>query len=277
MKWMQNVMVGLLFFGALSIVAHFTVFSESGPFAKRGQQIVLFFENADGIKIGSKVTVLGVPTGTVVNVALVPVDRDNKRVEVNSSVLAGQIVAVVIEVKQDIIFFENYKVAIKSESLLSGKLVAIDPGSERDPENKKEFKILKIFKISALKLSEKNTTALQEELIARKRSLSSADTAAFVDLKGETSGDPIAGITQLIEDNRDNIRVTFDNIAQITYKINNGRGTIGRLINDDELHRNTETLLTDAQIVLKELRESLEDTREQAPVTSFIRAALTAF
>ena len=81
----------------------------------------------------------------------------------------------------------------------------------------------------------------------------------------------------MISENRRNVRETIENIRSITGKINNGNGTLGLLVNDDELHANANTLVTDAQTVVNELRESLEDTREQAPVTSFVRAALTAF
>ena len=56
----------------------------------------------------------------------------------------------------------------------------------------------------------------------------------------------------------------------ITEKIDTGQGTLGKLINENRVHDSTDGLI-------KELRDAIEDTREQAPVTSFIRAALTAF
>ena len=57
---------------------------------------------------------------------------------------------------------------------------------------------------------------------------------------------------------------------EISDKINYGQGTIGKLINKDNIHAQTDQLV-------KELRETIEDAREQAPITSFIKAALTAF
>jgi phospholipid/cholesterol/gamma-HCH transport system substrate-binding protein len=63
---------------------------------------------------------------------------------------------------------------------------------------------------------------------------------------------------------------TISNIKSITQKIDEGKGTLGKLINDNRVHENTDGLI-------KELRDAIEDTREQAPITSFIRAALTAF
>lgn len=275
-KLLQNLVVGTLFFGALAIVAHFTIFSESGPFASRGKQMVLYFSNADGIKVGSRVTVLGVPSGSVIDVALVPVDAENHRVPPDSPNRVSHKVAVTIELKQDVIFYENYRVAIKGESLLSDKMVAIDPGFAIDSRNGHRYARVDIFSVSAQELKEHKTTALEEELRHRETSVQRGEKP-FVDLQGEAASDPVAGISELIEENRVNVRRTLDNIASITGKINRGEGTIGHLVNDDDLHRNANTLLSDAQVVVKELRESLEDTREQAPVTSFLRAALTAF
>lgn len=274
MKLLQNLLVGLLFFGALAIVGHFTIFSTSGPFASQGSNMVLYFDNADGIKAGSKVTVLGVPSGSVADVALVPVDKENRVVPYNSPETVGQRVAITVELRRPVVFYKNYAVAIKSESLLGGKLVAIDPGTALDRKTQKPFERVEIKAYSPQDLANLDTTALDQEM---KRRALSPQMAAFTDLQGTTAGDPVAGLAEILEDNRGNVKRTLDNLAQITDKVNNGKGTVGRLINDDELHRNASTLLTDAQIVIKELRESLEDTREQAPVTSFIRAALTAF
>ncbi len=274
MKWIQNILVGLLFFGALAIIGHFTIFSSSGPFAASGSRMVLYFDNADGIKEGSKVTVLGVPAGSVSDVSLVPVDKDNRVVPFQSPATVGQRVAITIEVRRPVVFYRNYAVAIKSESLLGGKLVAIDPGTAIDRKTQKSFDRMEIPSYTPDELKRQSTTALELEM--KRRSLA-PQLAALNDLQGTTTGDPVAGLAEILEDNRGNVKRTLENIAQITDKINTGRGTVGRLINDDELHRNASTLMTDAQVVIKELRESLEDTREQAPVTSFIRAALTAF
>ncbi len=82
--------------------------------------------------------------------------------------------------------------------------------------------------------------------------------------------DPISSITKLIEENRTNIFMAIKNIRSITDKLNRGKGTLGQLLNKDKVH-------SDAGDLVKDIRDAIEDTREQAPVTSFIRAALTAF
>lgn len=89
-------------------------------------------------------------------------------------------------------------------------------------------------------------------------------------LKGLSAGDPLQLLAELISENREDIRMTIKNVRNFSESINSRTGTIGKLLHEDELHENTNRLIL-------ELRETVEDAREQAPVTSFIRAALTAF
>lgn len=130
--------------------------------------------------------------------------------------------------------YENYDIRIKSQAALGGKKVTIFPGYPIDEEGN-EY----------------------------------ASMAEFKNLNG-TLDDPFDSIGKLIEDNRENIAIAIQNFREISEKINYGQGTIGKLINKDNIHTQTDQLV-------KELRETIEDAREQAPITSFIRAALTAF
>ncbi len=154
--------------------------------------------------------------------------------EVESIELSGHQVKVKLSMFNRFSLYENYEIYIKNESALGIKGVSIFPGSPTDSTGRSYIEV-------------------------------GADTL----LVGRLD-DPFNSITRLVEDNRDNIRVTIQNLRQITDKINAGQGTLGKLINDDKVHSDTGKLV-------KELREAIEDSREQAPVTSFIRAALTAF
>lgn len=130
--------------------------------------------------------------------------------------------------------YSNYKISIRSESALGGRYVSIDPGKR----------------------------IIGNQLVEELRE--------FDALEGQAFGDPLALLSELITENRDNVFNTIKNIRSITEKIDAGQGTLGKLINENKVHDNTDGLI-------KELRDAIEDTREQAPVTSFIRAALTAF
>lgn len=148
--------------------------------------------------------------------------------------LAGHQVMVKLEMFNRFPLYENYTIDIRIESALGGKGISIYPGSPADAAGK-------VYN----------------------------EVTDFHNLEGGVD-DPLYAITKIIEENRDNVRASILNIKQITDKINNGQGTLGKLITEDSIH-------SDAGKLVKDLREAIEDSREQAPVTSFIRAALLAF
>ena len=162
-------------------------------------------------------------------------------------------VVVKLKLYNNFTLYKNYRIMIQSESALGGKFISVFPGS-------KEIE-----------------GVVQETIDINKN------------LKGQSTGDPIAMLSELLAYNRDNIDLTiknikefteainskgigntFNNLESITAKINRGQGTLGKLINDKGMHSNTDSLI-------KDMRDAIEDTREQAPITSFIRAALTIF
>jgi|SRR5579883_247124 len=67
-----------------------------------------------------------------------------------------------------------------------------------------------------------------------------------------------------------NAEKTTGQLAELTEKVNKGQGSLAKIVNDDALFRETKALL-------KELRESVEDLREQAPINSFIGVVFSAF
>ncbi len=143
-------------------------------------------------------------------------------------------VLVTLKMHIDFLLYENYKIKIKNETALGGKYISIYPGTKYEDN-----------RIIALKENRTN-------------------------LRGEGSGDIFGEITDFIAENRANIYKSIRNIRDITSKINTGKGTIGKLVNENKIYNNTDDLV-------KEVRETIEDSREQAPITSFIRAALLAF
>lgn len=168
--------------------------------------------------------------------------NESDKVKING-VLAGTVksvdiidyrVIVTLKVFKRFVMYENFQISIRSEAALGGKHVNIFLGTPADTSGKKF-------------------------MVVEERT----------DLPGKVE-DAINSITELVEENRGNLYSSLKNIKDITEKINSGQGTIGQLINNDTIHKNTDDLV-------KELREAIEDSREQAPVTSFIRAALLAF
>lgn len=260
MQALRYAIVGALFVSSLVVVAYFTILTDGGPLQKKGVEAIIYFPNAEGIKIGNRVTVHGVPYGYVSKVDLVQIDENGNLLK-KGKIGFGTKVEITLALKGPIKIYENYEATIKNESLLSGRIIALDPGSRyaRDPKT----------------MEMDSTTG--EFLVLSDYTIETTKKSSAPPLKGKVTEDPLVSLSELIAENRADIRKTFMNISSITGKINNGEGSLGRMINENEMHKNVNTTLTDAQIVLRELREGMEDLREQAPVTSFIRAALSAF
>ena len=60
------------------------------------------------------------------------------------------------------------------------------------------------------------------------------------------------------------------NIEEITRKINQGDGTVARLVNDDDLYKEIQRTISDA-------RAALDDLRETSPITTFSSVFFGAF
>ncbi len=143
-------------------------------------------------------------------------------------------VLVKLKMYHKFMLYENYKIKVRYETMLGGRFVGIDPGNAI--KDGKRFAIVE----------------------------------SRANLKGDSMIDALAELSDLIAENRVNVYKTIKNIAEITTKINSGKGTLGKLVNENKVYNNADDLI-------KELRETMEDAREQAPITSFIRAALLAF
>jgi phospholipid/cholesterol/gamma-HCH transport system substrate-binding protein len=87
----------------------------------------------------------------------------------------------------------------------------------------------------------------------------------------EEARDAVAALGKVVdEDTAKSLKKTIGNIEEITAAIREGRGTVGQLVMDRQL-------INEAQRLIVELRESVEDVREQAPINAFIGAVFAAF
>jgi phospholipid/cholesterol/gamma-HCH transport system substrate-binding protein len=157
---------------------------------------------------------------------------------VNNVYLQNRLVIVEMKMYEKVTFYENYSIRIRQESLLSGKFVSLDTGTPYSGSRQN----------LAIDLS--------------------------TPLRGEQPSDLFALVEDVISENRSDIRMSVNNIRDIssnlkdvTGKIRRGEGTIGKLINEDQTQGVKE--------LVKEVRDTVEDAREQAPITSFIRSILT--
>ncbi len=70
----------------------------------------------------------------------------------------------------------------------------------------------------------------------------------------------------------DNAEVMTDNLADIVYKVNNGQGSLGRLLNNDQLARNLEGTVASAKQTVQSIKKSSDGFSEnmQAAKSNFL-------
>jgi phospholipid/cholesterol/gamma-HCH transport system substrate-binding protein len=218
MTKLNEFIVGIVFFLAMGILAYYTIVRSDIFDTRTYYSGTVIFNDVEGLALGNKVLVNGVDAGTVTAIDLMSDGR----------------ITVSFKLFKIFNIYENYRIVLKNQTALGGRIIVIYPGSPG--ENGSIF----------------------------------ATADSINNLAGITIGDPLTKISEVIDENREGIKVAIENFSEFSEKINKGNGTIGKLVNKDTLHEDTGNLI-------KELRDTVEDTREQAPVTSFIRAALTAF
>lgn len=218
MSRLNEFVVGVVFIFAMSVLGYFTIVRGDLLDKREYYPCTVIFDDVEGLTVGTKVLINGVESGTVTSIDLMP----------------DSMVIVTLKLYRYFTLYENYKIVLKNQSTLGGKVITVNPGNAES-----EGRLYEVV-------------------------------GSMKDLHGHSISDPLAKISELIDENRDNIKVAITNLKEFSEKINKGEGTIAKLVNEDTLHDQTNKLI-------RELRDTVEDSREQAPVTSFIRAFLTAF
>lgn len=157
---------------------------------------------------------------------------------VTSVAIEGSKVAVNFKFVSDTPFYENYTIRIRQESIMMGRYLEVYPGT---PMTKNKPNKIVSPSDPIYGLAPTDVLALFEDILSENRS----------DLRASVS----------------NMKEMSASLKDVTEKINTGKGTLGKLVNEDQTQ--------DAKDLIKEVRDTVEDAREQAPITSFIRTVLT--
>lgn len=126
-----------------------------------------------------------------------------------------------------------------------------------------------------------------QEVLANTRALT-ADLRRIVDenearlervvISFETFSDDLATLTQenresvagLVENFRhasESLNASLDALARLSANLEQGEGTLGRLVASDDLYTDLDATLVEARAALREIRRAAEETQEQVPAT----------
>lgn len=276
----KEIKVGILAISGLALAYFGFNYLKGNSLLNKGKTYYSVYYNVNGLHVGSKVIVNGFPVGKVKDLTILP-ERQNM-------VLAEYIV-----IDETIQLSKDSKAEILSIDLFGSKAINLIMGNSREMTSKGDT--LAGVEAKGM-LDEVNDRIMPYEdklqviianvdtvlegvkvTIASLNSLIEAEKGKV----GEITENAVA-ISQNLEDNSKNINNTLTNLsnlsdslsqadikqildnankalndmAQAMEKINNGSGTMGKLVNDSSLYVNLNQSAMDLDILLKDLKEN---------------------
>ncbi len=262
-KKSHELLVGLLFFGALALLVFFTTVLTG---LNLGNQILTVrFDGVGGLQRGDNARVSGLQVGRVHEIEL----ADDGRVEVK------------ILLEKDVSLHPNYAIQVEDATLLGGKVVQIDRGDlQQDPidtsgllegtanpgavssfsailQDNRENLRLSILGIRNIveSVNEGRGTLGQlttNPLVADKLGslLTSLDTLSTQMLKG---GGVIGGLAQ-DQETWENLKGTVANLYEVSASLKKGEGSLGKILQDDSLYADLKSTTQDLSVIVKQVK-----------------------
>ncbi|MCE9597410.1 MAG: MlaD family protein [Spirochaetia bacterium] len=243
---------GLTFFVVMGFIANFTIIRTN----ERVEQSPVFYplelESGEGLRAGAEVSILGVRSGSLDSMYLVSPD-DPTSTSQSSTVVA------LLAINRPVTFYANYRIITRYPTALAAKRIEIDPGRKR---SNYEQPIQPRYMGS-------------QELVALKRTAMVPELGTS-SLRAANYDDPMYLIAATLAENRKSIRKITSNLAEISSKMNSGSGSISSILNRPDLAAGSNEILKGAIILIQEIRDGVEDTRESRSAIDFI-FTITAF
>ena len=117
-KYSHETIAGIFVFLGLICLVYMTVkIGNVSIFSEDTYSLIARFNTVSGLRIGNPVEILGLESGKVVSLSM---DQDKQQVVVE------------LEIKNDMIIYEDAIASIKTAGLLGDKFISIDPGGGLD-------------------------------------------------------------------------------------------------------------------------------------------------
>ena len=233
----QTIRVGLFFLLGVAL-AWITFESLSGGqiFKKKGYTLIAPFANLKGLKTGDDILMAGVKIGSVAQTRL-----GQQRVEA------------VLSIDPKVAIPSDAVASVETSSLLGSQHLAVSFGQAAT--TLKEGDEIKT-----------KTTVDMNEVIAQLGSLGAkleqvADGVSKALGGGEGGSTMFGKIDKIVTDNGPKLTETIANLQEITAKIKNSEGTIGKLVNDPKLHDELLASVSEIKLAAADARTFMNDAK----------------
>ncbi|MDI1251472.1 MAG: MlaD family protein [Lacunisphaera sp.] len=234
----QTIRVGLFFLLGLAL-AWITFESLNGGhlFKPRGYTLVAGFANLKGLKTGDEVRMAGVKVGAVQLTRLAP-----NRVEALLTIEPG------VQIPADAV------ASVEQSSLLGSNYLGVTFGTPGGPllKDGEEIKTKPTVDMSEV-ISQLGTLGSKLEQVI-------GEIGKSMGTGGEGGG-IFSRIDKLVTDNGPKLTESISNLQDITAKIKNGEGSMGKLINDPKLHDELLAGVSEIKLAAADARSFMSDTK----------------
>jgi len=223
-------------FVALAVIAAVLIMETLGgpEWFKRGYHLNADFNNVQDLKLGDRVKIAGVEVGKIEKIGL---DETNNKVRVT------------MKLRRDAIVRTDSTATIKFTGLLGQNFVAIDFGSPGSPQA-----------VDGAVL----TSVEQPDLSMMMQKIDNVASGAenlFKSFSGDKIENLLGPFTDFLKANRGPLTATIANFQAISAQIAQGKGTVGKMINDPSLYDSLYNTVTNLQDVGTDIKGTVADAR----------------
>jgi phospholipid/cholesterol/gamma-HCH transport system substrate-binding protein len=219
----QTARVGLFFLLGLALVwVTFETLSDGKVFKDRGFTLVAGFENLKELKVGDEVRMAGVKVGSV-----------------ETTRLAGRRAEAVLRIDPGVQIKEDATATIVMAGLIGTNYVSVDLGTLAAANLRPGAEI------RTRVTPDINTIMSDIGKLGQKLEGALANFGSALGGDGKEGGGLFQKLDKLVSENNEKVSATMTNLQEITTKLKDGEGTLGKLLNDPKLHDELLATVTD--------------------------------
>ena len=236
--------VGLFFALAVILALIVLEFLGSFGFLERGYHLHALFKNVQDLKTGDAVKMAGVRVGRV-----------------ESIILSNSLADVKMNLSRNADVRTDSKAGVSFTGLMAQNFVDIGFGTPAAPRAE-EGAILQTLEQPDM-----------GQLFRRLDSVAAGVENLTRSFSGEEIDTLLGPLTDFVKDNRTNLTATISNIKTVSDRIEQGQGTVGKLLTDDTLYREATGSMTNLHEILRKINQGQGAVGQLINDDSFLKNA----
>jgi phospholipid/cholesterol/gamma-HCH transport system substrate-binding protein len=224
----QSIRVGFFFLlGVALIWVTFETLNGGHFFADKGYRLTAGFDDLKELKAGDEVRMAGVKIGTVEKTQLNELAKAGPS---SNSALPPSPASAILRINPEVKIQKDATASIVQSGLLGNNYLAITigtPGAGTLGDGDQ---------LATTVTPDFNSVMKDIGDLGHKLDGALSSLTGIFNGNGDKDGGLFQKLDKMITDNRDKVTATMTNLQDITTKVNQGQGTLGKLINDPDLH-----------------------------------------